>query len=309
MAEKERLYDNALESNPPESATPLPSSPPLLPFPIQDPQDQPPQDPPSRAVRRLALESMDVQQAAYSVPPRSPSRERCANIVDEEAPVPASPVIYCSQYRMEEYERENGPLPGNEKVGEWLHDVETAYLPAASSPGNSLKPTLPTAPRKDQYVADSESQSASPPPVRYPTPPAAPPKDDYIPESDSECSNNYGQPRQRRRRAPPAYIFRDGQLMFHKMYQGRQPFTFVDTGLYEGGRHDWYGVHNERDLVWAHRLDRVLKHHNIPRRTPTSIAPKQDAGSLSLHLISLLTSNLNAAKGCSVLPLGTGTVN
>jgi len=163
----------------------------------QDPQDQPPQDPPSRAVRRLALESMDVQQAAYSVPPRSPSRERCANIVDEEAPFPASPVIYCSQYRMEEYERENGPLPGNEKVGEWLHTVETAYLPAASSQGNGLKPTLPAAPPKDQYVTDSESPSASrsQPPVRYPTPPAAPPKDDYIPESDSECSNNYGQPR------------------------------------------------------------------------------------------------------------------
>jgi len=221
---------------------------------------------------------MDVQQAADSVPPRSPSRERFANIVDEEAPVPASPGIYCSQYRMEEYERENGPLPGNEKVCEWLHDVETAYLPAASSPGNSRKPTLPTAPRKNQYVADLESPSASPPPVRYPTPPAAPPKDDYIPESDSECSNNYGQRRQRRRRAPPAYIFRDGQLMFHKMYQGRQPFTFVDTGLYQGGRHDWYGVHNERDLVWAHRLDRVLKHHNIPRRTPT--VPKQYSGSV-----------------------------
>ena len=60
--------------------------------------------------------------------------------------------------------------------------------------------------------------------------------------------------------------------MFHKMYQGRQPFTFVDTGLYQGGRHDWYGVHNERDLVW------VLKHHNIPRRPPA--VPKQDASSL-----------------------------
>jgi hypothetical protein len=90
---------------------------------------------------------MDVQQAANSVPPRSPSRELCANIVDEEAPVPTSPGIYCSQYRMEEYERKNGPLPGTEKVGEWLHDVETAYLPAASSPGNCLNPTLPTAPR------------------------------------------------------------------------------------------------------------------------------------------------------------------
>ena len=280
IAERERLYDNAVESNPPVSATPIPSSP-LLPFPSQDPQDPPPQDPPpSRAVRRLALESMEMQQAIDSLPARLPSRELAgaANIADEEAPLPASPVIYCSQYRMEEYERENGPLPGNEMVGEWLHNVETAYSPAASSQGNGLNPTLPAAPPKDKYVTDSESPSASQPPVRYPTPPAAPPKDDYIPESDSECSNNYGQPRKRRRPAPPAYIFRDGQLMFHKMYQGRQPFTFVDTGLYQGGRHDWNGVHNERDLVWAHRLDRVLKHHNILRRTAT--APKQDAGSL-----------------------------
>jgi hypothetical protein len=56
------------------------------------------------------------------------------------------------------------------------------------------------------------------------------------------------------------------------MYQGRQPFTFVGTGLYEGGWQNWYGVLNERDLV------RVLKYHSIPRRYPT--APKQDAGSL-----------------------------
>jgi hypothetical protein len=41
----------------------------------------------------------------------------------------ASPVVYCSQYRMEEYERQIGPLPGNEKVGNWLQSVarETAY--------------------------------------------------------------------------------------------------------------------------------------------------------------------------------------
>ena len=112
-----------------------------------------------------------MQQAIDSLPARSPSRERAgaANIADEEAPLPASPVIYCSQYRMEEYERENGPLPGNEMVGEWLHNVETAYSPAASSQGNGLNPTLPAAPPKDKYVTDSESPSASQPPVRYPT--------------------------------------------------------------------------------------------------------------------------------------------
>ena len=66
------------------------------------------------------------------------------------------------------------------------------------------------------------------------------------------------------------------RLMFHEAYQGRMPFTYVDTRLYEGGRHDWYGVHTDRDLVWAQRLNLVLQRHNIPRRAPP--APKQDAG-------------------------------
>jgi hypothetical protein len=104
-------------------------------------------------------------------------------------------------------------------------------------------------------------------------------KDGYIQESSSECSNNYGQRQRRHPRTPPAYNFRDRQLMFHKMYQGRQPLIFVDTGLYQGGRHDWNGVHNKRDLVWAHRLDRVLKYNNVPVPRSTLTAPKQDAGS------------------------------
>ena len=29
--------------------------------------------------------------------------------------------------RMEEYELQNGPLPGDEKVGGWLRDVQAAY--------------------------------------------------------------------------------------------------------------------------------------------------------------------------------------
>jgi hypothetical protein len=98
----------------------------------------------------------------------------------------------------------------------------------------------------------------------YPTPPAAPRKDDYIPDSDSDlqCSDN-----RQWLRAPPAYIFCDGQLMFHKEYQGRMPFTYVD----EGGRHDWYGVHTDQDLVLAQQLNLVLQRHFIPRRaTPAS---------------------------------------
>ena len=103
---------------------------------------------------------------------------------------------------------------------------------------------------------------------------------DYIAESDSEFSGNYCLPVLPTRSAPPAYLFRDGQLTFHKAYQSRQPFTFIDTGLYEGGRHDWYGVHTDRDLVWARRLNLVLQRHNIQRGDQA--APKQSVGSSSL---------------------------
>ena len=117
LAEEELLLDNTVELNPPVSATQ--PSPPLLP--LQDPQDQhgPPQDlPPPRAIRRLALETVEMQQASDSLELRSPSPKSAENLASEEAPAPASPVVYCSQYRMEEYERQIGPLPGNEKVGE-----------------------------------------------------------------------------------------------------------------------------------------------------------------------------------------------
>jgi hypothetical protein len=143
-----------------------------------------------------------------------------------------------SQRILEEHEQRYRPLPGHEKVDGWLRYVQAANA-SASSP-------------------------ASPSQVRYPTPPAAPPKDGYIQESSSECSNNYDQRQHRRPCTPPAYIFRDGQHMFHKMYQGRQPFTFVDTGLYQGGLHDWYGVHKAdcttgmgftTSAIWSGRID------------------------------------------------------
>jgi hypothetical protein len=114
LAEKDQLHDNALE------AICL-----CLRRMFQDPEDLLP----PRAVHRLAalaFETVVVQQATDSLPQRSLSRERAVNSIGEEEPPPASPVVYCSQYRMEEYEQQNGPLPGNEKVGEWLRNVETA---------------------------------------------------------------------------------------------------------------------------------------------------------------------------------------
>jgi hypothetical protein len=71
----------------------------------------------------MALETVEMQQATDSLPLRSPSEspspEGAAISVGEEAPVSVSPVVYCSQYKMEEYERQIGPPPGNGKVGYW----------------------------------------------------------------------------------------------------------------------------------------------------------------------------------------------
>jgi hypothetical protein len=48
---------------------------------------------------------------------------------DSEAPSfqhhPLSTALAASQNRMEEYERQNGPLPGNEKISEWICNMET----------------------------------------------------------------------------------------------------------------------------------------------------------------------------------------
>lgn len=134
-----------------------------------------------------------------------------------------------------EYEQQNGPVSGHGKVGDWLRDVQAAYESDGSQQPNTAW-------------------------SRYPTPPAAPRKDQYI--SESESIDNYKQPQRR----PPAKIFRDGRLMFHKTYEGPVPIGYVDTGLYEGGSNDWYEAYNEADVLWARRLSLVLRRHNIPRR-------------------------------------------
>jgi hypothetical protein len=74
-------------------------------------------------------------------------------------------------------------------------------------------------------------------------------------------------------------------------------------GPVKGGRHDWFGVHNEpRIAIWsgrmmaAHRLDRVLKYHNVQRRIPT--APQQNAGSVQLNA----SAWCDAAARCGMLP-------
>jgi len=90
---------------------------------------------------------------------------------------------------------------------------------------------------------------------RYPTPPAAPRKDQYISPSESEAESP----------PPPAKIFHRGQLMYHAAHKGPLPIAFVDTGLYAGGKHDYYVAFDERDLLWTRRMDHVLKSLGVQR--------------------------------------------
>ena len=116
---------------------------------------------------------------------------------------------------MEEFERQNGPLPGRDKVGDWLRDVQAAY----ESDGPSSYPTPPAAPRKGQYVSDSDSE--------------------------------YGRPRRRRRRAPPVTRIKHGVLHVHKDYEGRLPLCYYDTELREGGPDDGYACFDMQDILLA----------------------------------------------------------
>jgi hypothetical protein len=112
--------------------------------------------------------------------------------------------------------------------------------------------SLPPPSRERSKSPDVDEQSG------YPTIPAAPRKDQYHDISESETPDNYDSP-------APEKLFRNGQLMFHKSYEGPEPISYVDTALYEGGRNDWYEAYTEVDLLWARRLDLVLRRHNIPR--------------------------------------------
>ena len=96
----------------------------------------------------------------------------------------------------------------------------------------------------------------------YPTPPPAPLKDQWDSESidwdrddDEGCPVPFG----------PMKIFRNGRLHLHKAYRGPLPIGYVDTGLYEGGRRDWFEAFTPQDLTWARRMDYVLRRHNICR--------------------------------------------
>ena len=84
----------------------------------------------------------------------------------------------------------------------------------------------------------------------YPLVPTAPRKDQYVSESESEC----GRPRRRRRPSPPVTRILDGVLHVRKDYEGRLPLCYYDTGLRGYGPDDGYACFNMRDMLWARRL-------------------------------------------------------
>jgi hypothetical protein len=190
----ERVHEDSLLS--PSTNLPLPSTPPLM-IEASPSPPAPPRPAAGRPVRcRLEIYFLENVQAAESTPP-----------VDSAPPSrPDSPDICCSQLRLQQYEE---------------HIRLSRY------------PTPPDAPRKDQYISPSESESVS----------AA----ESLP--------------------PPAKVFHKGLLMYHKAHKGPEPIAYVDTRLYEGGNHDYYEVYDKRDLLWARRIDHLLTCYQVPRWT------------------------------------------
>ena len=217
LAAQEIVHNEAF-ANPPPSPRPIPPSLPSIASPLPST--------PLPAHRSLII-LPGSQMAADTLPPPSPlsSQDHESSPVVEESP--ASPIVHCSQYRLEEYERQNGPVTGrecHERVGGWLRDVQAA----------------------------NASNGRSPPSVdlSYSTLLAAQPKDQYVTDSESEYSST----RQHSRRLPQATLFRNGQLLVHKDYDDRLPLCYYATGLNEGGPHDVYMCFDERDIEWARRV-------------------------------------------------------
>jgi hypothetical protein len=184
IAAMERLHDDALLTGPGCTHDTSPPLTPPLPA-LASPSPPPPaRSDAVRAVRRLPLGEFNAPQEDESC---APSRS-------------ASPVIRCSQFRQQQCE---------EAI-------------------------------RRQVAEEAES--------RYPTPPAAPRKDQYISESDleSDCAGPS--------ESPPSALFRNGKLYVHKDYKGQIPLCHYATGLPAGHPHDFYACYSQRDVVWANRV-------------------------------------------------------
>jgi hypothetical protein len=99
----------------------------------------------------------------------------------------------------------------------------------------------------------------------YPTPPPAPPKDQYIAPSDTESEAETSDSECPPRRLP-AKVLRNGQLMYHKAYEGPRPITCVDTRLCQGGPDYYIEAFNDEEVIWLRVIRDLLDAHHIPRQ-------------------------------------------
>ena len=74
--------------------------------------------------------------------------------------------------------------------------------------------------------------------------------------SDSECPP----------RRLPAKVLHNGQLKYHKAYDGPRPITYVDTRLYQGGPDDYIEAFNDDEVIWLRVIRNLLDAHHIPRQ-------------------------------------------
>jgi len=136
--------------------------------------------------------------------------------------------------------------------------VTATSLSAVPSPSPpSPQPQAVPPPRAVRRLSMDNEQAVSPPP-RSPSPeraaspvvavPAAPRKDQFVSESD------------RPRRSQPVARVQDGTLYVHKKYEGRLPICYYDTGLRGYGPQDGYACFDRRDMLWARRLRFHIDH-------------------------------------------------
>ncbi len=129
---------------------------------------------------------------------------------------------------------------------------------AESTPQPALEPSPSPAPSQ-------RWQDWPPKDIDYPTPPPALRKDQTpLSSSEWDSGSDYGEggpiPQGQLK------ILRSRSLLLHKSCAGPLPIGhYVDTGLYEGGRRDWFEAFTQRDLTWKIRMDYVLRRHNIYR--------------------------------------------
>ena len=98
--------------------------------------------------------------------------------------------------------------------------------------------------------------------------PSTTPSDPISDFSDFEVED--GRRKARPKRTPPAKLFRDGELeselLYHKDFEGPVPLCFVDTGLNEGGPHDYYVCFDKNDLLWGRRVKYLMNRLRTKKR-------------------------------------------